>query len=437
MTVKRFDRSEIDKVEATPLGGLRVPARPTRAGIFVYRNGDGSTRRELRAPEEVFNEDSLKSLRGAPVTILHPEGEVTAANYRQLAVGHVSDVVAPDSDGIHVAAPLYIQDAKAVADVNSGALKELSCGYECDLDPMPGVWQGQPYDASQKRIRYNHVAAGPVGWGRAGASASLRLDASDAIEVENKTVSHEGRTMKTVRIDGIDYEIGSDAHLQAVERRHAAQEQKIREQDTRIGALTAEASEHKTRADKADTDLKAARDPKVIHSLVVARADMLDKGRRVSKRLGVRFDDAAAAATDEGGILLQMLKMIEPTFTGEGMTPDMIKGYALAKVSSLLGDESEEIAAGEEPGDMGGGQGPGADTGNMPPPGRTDGSRGGRADAAGARAVASRETGRGPSVTRGDSADKDTPDAARGRLRSDSLKAWEQPLAASKDKPGA
>jgi hypothetical protein len=47
----------------------------------------------------------------------------------------------------------------------------LSAGYELDLDPTPGEYQGRRYDAVQRNIRINHVAAVPLG--RAGTAMVL------------------------------------------------------------------------------------------------------------------------------------------------------------------------------------------------------------------------------------------------------------------------
>jgi hypothetical protein len=51
----------------TPQGFLRVKARLTKAGVFSY----GDTK-EYRPSEEIFKEDFLSSLKGAPITDLHP-----------------------------------------------------------------------------------------------------------------------------------------------------------------------------------------------------------------------------------------------------------------------------------------------------------------------------------------------------------------------------
>ena len=74
---------------------------------------------------------------------------------------------------------MIVQDAAAIAVVEAGQCRELSCGYICDLDETPGTYHGQPYDAVQRRIRYNHVGIGPRNWGRAGSSVALRIDAAD------------------------------------------------------------------------------------------------------------------------------------------------------------------------------------------------------------------------------------------------------------------
>src|SRR5690606_28507268 len=49
--------------------------------------------------------------------------------------------------------------------IESGERKEISLGYKCQLDPTPGTWNGESYDAVQKNIVVNHVALGPKGWG--------------------------------------------------------------------------------------------------------------------------------------------------------------------------------------------------------------------------------------------------------------------------------
>jgi hypothetical protein len=182
MTVTRYDVAELGSIETTPQGFIRAPAYLTRAGVLDYRRADGSVVRELRPPSEVFAPASLATLSSAPLTDLHPSEMVSPANVRKLAIGHVSDDVR--QDGQHVAANVTVQDAAAIAAVEAGQRRELSCGYTCELDETPGTYNGQPYDAVQRRIRYNHVGIGPKNWGRAGSSVALRIDADDSDQPE-------------------------------------------------------------------------------------------------------------------------------------------------------------------------------------------------------------------------------------------------------------
>lgn len=170
----RYDSQKLDKFEKTPSGGLKITGNLTRCGIFEYKSPDGSIRKEYRPAEEVFKSDHLRSFSGAPVTIGHP-GKVTPDNWKQVAIGHVGEDVR--QDGNYAVGSLYIQDAKAIAEVGH-SIQEISCGYDIDLDPTPGEFEGQRYDAIQRNIRGNHVALGPAGWGRAGRDVALRLDSA-------------------------------------------------------------------------------------------------------------------------------------------------------------------------------------------------------------------------------------------------------------------
>lgn len=197
MRVQRTDfaSARLDAIQRTPQGGLRIAANLTREGVLTYSDGKGATWKEYRPEDEVFAADSLSSLRAAPVTDLHPQKLVTADSWRTDAVGHVCDDVA--RDGQFVTATVIVQDAAEVVRIDAGERKEVSCGYECDVDKTPGTTPtGERYDAVQRNIRYNHVALGPVGWGRAGPEVSLRMDGA-AIEVQPAPEATNASEVKT------------------------------------------------------------------------------------------------------------------------------------------------------------------------------------------------------------------------------------------------
>ena len=179
--VNRFDRGVVkgDAV-VTDEGYIRANAVVTRTGIFLYHNADGSIRRELRHPDDVWNEDSIASMELIPVTNNHPaEKLVNAKNFKQLAIGFTGETI--KKDGQYIIAPVVITDQDGVDWVQNQGRKELSLGYTVDLFPESGSYNGEPYDYRQKNIRYNHLAI--VNTARAGADARIALDSQDTVEI--------------------------------------------------------------------------------------------------------------------------------------------------------------------------------------------------------------------------------------------------------------
>jgi len=180
MRVQRYDKAlPLREPVLLPNGFLRADGYLTRTGIFVYRDSNGRTVRELRTPDEVMSRETVDSFALVPVTNDHPPELLTADNAKQYAVGAVSEQVQPDGDKLR--ASLMITDAKTIEAVQKGKI-ELSCGYTADVVAEAGTWNGQRYDARQTNIRGNHVAIVDVG--RAGPECALRMDAADGAAQE-------------------------------------------------------------------------------------------------------------------------------------------------------------------------------------------------------------------------------------------------------------
>lgn len=192
--VYRLDSLPLTQAHYTEEGYLVDRPILTTAGIFEYRNPDGSVRRELRLPEDVFEPDSLSSYKGKPIIITHDAGLVTKDNVGKEQVGTI--LSAGYRTGDDVRAEIIIHDTDAM---KSRGFKELSLGYNLDLDETPGEWNGQPYDAIQRKIRINHLAL--VYEARAGEQARLNIDSRDpqhprilkgAKKMSNKTTRGDG-----------------------------------------------------------------------------------------------------------------------------------------------------------------------------------------------------------------------------------------------------
>lgn len=171
-------------------GALEVQGYLTKTGVYEYQRGD-TVVRELRSDSEVFAEDALDSLQGSFVTVDHPKDFLNTETWRTDAVGVVSHVkVEPP----YVAGKMRIWDAGAIHMVESGYLREVSCGYAC----VPMTLDSGEADIAQTNIRFNHVAIGPEKWGRLGSDVALRLD-SNGQEVLIPFEAPNGDTMEDIQ----------------------------------------------------------------------------------------------------------------------------------------------------------------------------------------------------------------------------------------------
>lgn len=310
--VHRIDQgTAAGKPQKLPNGWLRVDGLLTKTGVFTYFNADGSKRRELRLDSEVFTAEALNSFGMVPVTDEHPPDFLDATNTREFSRGSVGEL--PKRDGVHVAAPLLVTDADLIKKLEAGEARELSCGYTCDLDFTAGTTaDGQQYDAIQRKIRGNHVAV--VARGRAGSSARVRMDSAGIAVVRTDTEPggqpatppHNQEptvTVKIIRIDGVDYEAGSDAFSQAFARMQA------RSDDEKKAALD-QASKLQGKLDAQAEEMKKLREdvagmPKKLAAAAKVRADLESSARKV---LGSK---AKLDALDDTNVRILVLDKLE------------------------------------------------------------------------------------------------------------------------------
>ncbi len=229
----RFDRVEF-RAERTPEGYIVDDPILTRTGVFEYRNPDGTIRREYRSTKAVFAADSLAAYEGLPITEGHP-GKVNATNVKKHLAGTVMRAGRQDADGKSLRAQIKIFDIKPVEE----GKKELSVGYEVEIDPTPGVSpEGERYDVEQISVKPNHLAL--CRKGRAG-TARLNLDAADDADEpeEEKTMS-----LVKVTVSGLSYDAAPEV------ANH------VKDLQTRADAVTAERDTAAARADAAEAKVK-------------------------------------------------------------------------------------------------------------------------------------------------------------------------------------
>jgi hypothetical protein len=171
-SVTRLDSLPLDQTLFTPEGFLVDRPIVTTTGIFEYLNHDGSIRRELRLPEDVFDPKSLESYEGKPIIITHDAGLVTKDNVNKFQIGTILSEGYRSGDDVRAKIVIHNTD-----EMKACGFKELSLGYNLDLDETPGEWHGHHYDAIQRNIRINHLAL--VKEARAGEQARLNIDSRD------------------------------------------------------------------------------------------------------------------------------------------------------------------------------------------------------------------------------------------------------------------
>ena len=244
--MQRYDNFQIQAIK-TDEGFIKDSPIIGRTGILVYMNADGSTRREYRPPEEAFKADSLASIRGKPITMGH-HGLVTNETYSQSKpIGTVLSEGKQDGNNIRADVVIY--------DLNTDD-RELSCGYQTELEETSGVTpEGEHYDAIQRNIVYNHLAIVPRG--RAG-NARLNMD-GDQIFMEVKSMSK-------IKLDnGIEYDVPAEVEvaIKGMTEKADASKKEFDALQAKFDSAQAEIEKMKADAEKQEADFKAKFDEAV------------------------------------------------------------------------------------------------------------------------------------------------------------------------------
>ncbi len=197
----RIDRRESLRSPRVQADGTVIyDAVLSRAGVFKYRNDDGSWRNEYRPSAEVFSEDSMKSFEGMALTDYHPDGKpITIENRTDKGRGYI----VPGSlrrDGNELLGSIHVTDANLLAAIKNGRTA-ISLGYFQDTVIKSGVAteDGLPYDRMQTNMRGNHAAM--VDEARAGDSARIRTDSITSYDANQETVMDELKKALAAMVD--------------------------------------------------------------------------------------------------------------------------------------------------------------------------------------------------------------------------------------------
>lgn len=190
-------------------GWFEVKANPiSKAGIFPYAGrqlgltGPDADRifNVLRPPEELADPECIESFKLIPWiddhTMLGPVAQELTDRAMPAERKGVQGVIGEDVffEGGTLFANIKAFSSTLAALITAGK-RELSAGYRCIYDMTAGVWNGQSYDAVQRKIRGNHLAL--VTEGRMGPDVAVmdRFTFSfDAKEIEMADENQSGGT---------------------------------------------------------------------------------------------------------------------------------------------------------------------------------------------------------------------------------------------------
>ena len=153
-------------------GQMIAPCSIARVGIMEYRAKEcgaifadrdpDSIVKIMTTEQELFDAASLDSYRSAPITVGHPEEDVTTENAKELIKGVLEGT--PIRDGDLLVGTLVLNDADAISLVRTNT-NQLSSGHTCVLKLAD---EDKEWDAEKTQIRANHIAI--VTRGRAGVA---------------------------------------------------------------------------------------------------------------------------------------------------------------------------------------------------------------------------------------------------------------------------
>lgn len=161
---------KIKSYRETAEGFLDLFLTFARAGTLEYVRADGTVETEYVTPEALFDEESLSTATGKPITYLHPPERVTKDNFWKFARGSTGTKIVRDDPFATIVATVH--DAALIDVIKSGKAREVSAGYTANV-----VRRGDGKLYQENRV-YNHFSVVPLG--RAGADVKVHFDGADS-----------------------------------------------------------------------------------------------------------------------------------------------------------------------------------------------------------------------------------------------------------------
>lgn len=331
----------MDKREFDGNGWYEVKNNPiSKAGIFPYSGAQlGMTGADadrifqvLRPPEELADPECLASFRLLPWIDEHVMLGPVAQEMTDKALpaekkgihGVIGENVFFEGDTLF--ANLKVFSSTLAALIEAGK-RELSAGYRCIYDVTPGEWNGQRYDAVQRKIRGNHLAL--VTEGRMGPDVAVQDQFAFTVDTEEFQImadktEDEGGGGETMSLAEISAAIKAFAPI-------AAQVAEMQKSLASMGTASAGEVEDKDEAGAAAPAVKSEEAGAGGEGTPAGAMDAAAVERSVLSRIAKR--DALA----------KQLQEHVGTFDHAQMTLDDVVGYGCSKLG-IKADKGSEAA---------------------------------------------------------------------------------------------
>jgi hypothetical protein len=351
-----------DDLKLNPNGFMSVLANITRTGIFSYMviEPDGTTKiiRQLRHPDEVFNETSMATLEGLPTTNTHPtenneKVEISPENASSFIVGMTSDrskkIEVPfigDSED-YIQTRITFFDKPTMEEIRTGKKKEFSLGYNCDLEESSGVWNGKSYDYIQRNIEYNHLSLVPRARGGNGCTLvtdsddihcdGISLDDFKVDKILEPKLNEKEKNMKVFIRDGKEINVEDNVYdvLTSLKSTSDKADGDIAAKQKVIDSLEAERDELKSKV----TDEQEQKDTELFASKVNLRVALVSKAAKILNTDS--FEEFEGM--EDKAIHLKVINQIHPDINLDGKSDD----YLQARFDLCLENHKEGPSKGE------------------------------------------------------------------------------------------
>lgn len=191
VTARRYDHNGWFEVRENPI---------SKVGVFPYLGRSLGAGYEpdrvynvLRPAEELSDPETIDSFKMIPLVddheMLGEHGTSDAENYG--VHGTLGESVVFRDGTLYSNIKVF---SREMADkIDRKEKVELSCGYFCEYEKANGVFNGEPYEVIQRKIRGNHIAL--VGEGRMGSEvrvldhmdhAQFALDSAEFVKMSKK-----------------------------------------------------------------------------------------------------------------------------------------------------------------------------------------------------------------------------------------------------------